>query len=115
MELNSPEHIPVRFMLIDSKNRIRCVRETTKEERLEKRICEDFKEWKQNLIPSDRYLMAAEILDQSFSTKYIAIFKSQEWAKEADSLYEKFDKPEAYKAPCIVTGIGNPELKRKEI
>lgn len=111
VKLNRPEHIPVKFMLIDSKNKIRCVRETTKEERLQKRICEDFEEWKQRLVPSDRYLMAAEILDQAFSTRYIATFTDSEWAKEANSLYERFDKPEAYKAPCIVTGVGDPECK----
>lgn len=110
-ELNHSGHIPVKFMLVDSKNKIRCIRETTKEERMQKKICLDVEEWKQYLIPTERYLMAAEILDQSFSTSYIAKFIDPVWAKEANSMYEKFDKPEAYRSPCIVTGVGDPECE----
>jgi len=109
MELGEAGQIPVRFLLIDTKNRVRCVRETTKEERLQKRICEDFTEFKEQLVPQNRYQMAAEILDQSFATRYIAVFTSQEWAKKTDQLYKPYDKPERYKEPCIVTGVGDPQ------
>lgn len=109
--LKDTELVPVRFMLIDNNNIIVCVRETTKEERNTKNITEDFTEWKHKLLPSGRYLLAAEVVDKSLSSKSIIYFKDQELAKLADSAYEQSDKPEGYLAPCIVTGAGNPEFK----
>lgn len=103
--------IPVRFLLIDNNNVIVCVRETTKEERTTKTITEDFMGWKEKLLPNGRYLLAAEVTDKSLSTRFIAYFNNKELAKLADSSYEKFDKPEGYLKPCIVTEIGNPEFK----
>lgn len=105
------EMVPVRFMLIDNNNVIVCVRETTKEERSTKVITEDFIEWKHKLLPYERYLLAAEVVDTSLSSRFIVYFKNQELAKLADSAYEQNDKPEGYLAPCIVTGVGNPEFK----
>jgi CDP-glycerol glycerophosphotransferase (TagB/SpsB family) len=103
--------IPVKFMLIDTNNNITCVRETTKEERQSGTICEDFIEWKEKIEPYGRYLMAAEAVESAFSSSYIVPFVNTEWGKQADSLIETFDKPEGYKAPCIVTEVGNPENK----
>ena len=105
------EYEPVKFMLIDNSNDIVCVRETSAAERNKSEIHEKFVGWREKLEMSGRYLLAAEFVSKSGDDSFIGLFHNTEWAKMADTSIEEFDKPEGYKAPCIINSVGNPENK----
>ncbi len=103
--------VPMKFMLIDGDNRIVCVRETSGRERNEKKIYEDFSQWKEKIELGGRYLLAAEFMDEALQQAFIGYFHDEELARRADAGAEAFDKPEAYEKPVFIVGVGNPENK----
>ncbi len=116
IEINDKNNlVPLRFMLVDNTNVITCVRDTTETERKTGIIEEDFINWKSLLKPSGRYLLAAEFVNKAEEIKFIGVFYNHELAKKVDTSMEQFDKPEGYFKPCIITGVGDKEDRRKNM
>ena len=64
------------------------------------------------MSPVGRYQLAAEFVDMESEEKFIGTFYCPEIAKKADAGAEKYDKPDAYLAPCIIEKVGDPDSIR---
>lgn len=109
---NKERFVPLSFMLLEKDYSILCMRELSDEERKNGVIHEDFKKWNEKMSPVGRYQLAAEFVDMESEEKFIGTFYCPEIAKKADAGAEKYDKPDAYLAPCIIEKVGDPDSIR---
>lgn len=104
--------VPLSFMILEKDYSILCMRELSDEERQSGVIHEDFKRWHERMSPSGRYQLAAEFVNMESEEKFIGTFYCPELAKKADTGVEKYDKPNAYLAPCMIEKVGDPDSIR---